>query len=212
MSVAVFGGTFDPPHLAHVQMVRAARARGHEVLVVVAADPPHRGATVAPADVRLAMARAAFDDLDGVTVSDIELHRAGPSFMSDTLAQLQTAGAFGAERPVLLVGGDQALTLAHWHAPDKLLSIGDVAVVERLPANDGTQRGVLEAGPLAELRLLLHRNGAELHEWNEVVPGIAAHLIRGLVTKGHLARAASLVPPRVAEMLAGAYGAPPDVG
>ncbi len=71
--LGLFGGTFDPPHLGHVAALRAASSSGRfdRVVVTVAGQPYRKGLDVLPADVRLAMAHAAFDDIALVEVSDM---------------------------------------------------------------------------------------------------------------------------------------------
>jgi nicotinate-nucleotide adenylyltransferase len=79
----LFGGTFDPPHFGHVAALRAAAAssRFDRIEVTVAGDPYEKSASgaVRSTAIRLAMARAAFGELDLVVVSDREIRRDGPS-------------------------------------------------------------------------------------------------------------------------------------
>ena len=129
--VGLFGGTFDPPHIAHV--VAASQARWcldlDRVVVVPAGDPWQKsGVTdVTPAHLRLEMARAAFSDLDGVEVSDSEIGRAGPSYTIDTVNELAPDG----EPVVVIVGRDTAAALDTWDRADELRVRVEVAVFER---------------------------------------------------------------------------------
>ena len=119
--IGVFGGAFDPPHLAHVALVHSAiAALGlDEVRVLPTGQAWHRAATTAPARHRLAMTRLAFLDLPQVAVDDREIRRAGPSYTIDSLTEI------AAEHPdsqlYLLIGDDQRRSLAAWHR------IGDIA-------------------------------------------------------------------------------------
>jgi nicotinate-nucleotide adenylyltransferase len=127
----LFGGTFDPPHLGHVAAALAAQRglRLDELVVTVAADPRHREPPVATAEQRLEMARAAFDGLPGVVVSDRELRRGGPSYTIDTVEELL------AEAPddelVVVLGADAADGLPGWHRADELSRLVSVAIVPR---------------------------------------------------------------------------------
>jgi nicotinate-nucleotide adenylyltransferase len=127
----LFGGTFDPPHLGHVAAANAARdSLGlDELLITVAADPQHRDPPVAPAELRMEMARAAFGDLDRVVVSDLELRRPGPTYTIDTVEALV------AEDPdaelFLVVGADAAEKLDTWHRAGDLRALVTVGVVPR---------------------------------------------------------------------------------
>ena len=88
-ATGIFGGTFDPIHLAHLAIAEAARDAFdlHRVLFVVAARPPHKpGVSITPVDDRLAMVEAAVADNAAFETSRIEVDRDGPSYTVDTLA------------------------------------------------------------------------------------------------------------------------------
>ena len=100
------------------------------MVLVPTARPPHRQIEDDPgADVRARMCELAADGDDRLTVSRLELEREGPSYTSDTLAELQ-AQEPGAEL-FLLLGGDQAAALGDWHEPEAVLARATVAVAER---------------------------------------------------------------------------------
>ncbi|HEY5010669.1 MAG TPA: adenylyltransferase/cytidyltransferase family protein, partial [Acidimicrobiales bacterium] len=113
--IGLFGGTFDPPHFGHVAALEAAAASGRFDLieVTVAGDPYHKRLVgdVDSANVRLAMARAAFSDLDLVEVSDREIRRDGPSYTIDTVRELLRE----CDAVDLIVGADLAEQLNSWH-------------------------------------------------------------------------------------------------
>ena len=130
MRVGVFGGEFDPPHLGHLAVVRAAREQLalDRVIVVPTARPPHRQASPTPAGTRLRLAEAAFADEPDVEVSRIELDRPGPSYTVDTLRALVPCGEL-----VLILGADQASDLlgGRWHESLEVLSLAHLAVAPR---------------------------------------------------------------------------------
>ena len=76
--VGIFGGTFNPPHIAHVNAAECflGAARLDSLLIIPALVPPHKeySGTVTPND-RLEMCRLAFSDLRGTEISDIEISR-----------------------------------------------------------------------------------------------------------------------------------------
>jgi nicotinate-nucleotide adenylyltransferase len=127
--LGLFGGTFDPPHLGHVAALRAASASGRfdRIVVTVAGDPYMKGAQVDAAQLRLAMAHAAFDDIPLVDVSDLEIRRSGPSYTIDTVRELLVTS----EAIDLIVGADLATQLDSWHEADALRELVEVAVVPR---------------------------------------------------------------------------------
>ena len=129
--IGLFGGTFDPPHFGHVAALRAAARSGRYDLieVTVAGDPYVKSheAGVRDAGLRLAMARAAFGDLDLVEVSDREIVRDGPSYTIDTVRELLDE----CDQVDLIVGADLAEQLNGWHKAVELRALARVGVVPR---------------------------------------------------------------------------------
>jgi len=129
--IGLFGGTFDPPHFGHVAALRAAAASGRYDLieVTVAGDPYVKSLDggVRDAALRLAMARAAFDDLDLVEVSDREILRDGHSYTIDTVRELLVE----CDQVDLIVGADLAPQLNGWHKAVELRALARVGVVPR---------------------------------------------------------------------------------
>lgn len=129
--IGLFGGTFDPPHFGHVAALRAAAASGRYDLieVTVAGDPYLKRVEgdVRDATVRLAMAKAAFADLDLVEVSDREIRRDGPSYTIDSVRELLKDW----DAVDLIVGADLAEQLNGWHEAEELRTSVRVGVVPR---------------------------------------------------------------------------------
>ncbi|MBU6233013.1 MAG: nicotinate (nicotinamide) nucleotide adenylyltransferase [Acidobacteria bacterium] len=129
--LGLFGGTFDPPHLGHLAALRAVWATHlvDHILVTVAGDPYLKSGTttVASAEVRLAMAHAAFDGLPGVEVSDLEVRREGPTYTIDTVEALSAEGTTIS----LIVGADVVGQLPRWREAARLAELVDVVVLPR---------------------------------------------------------------------------------
>ncbi len=133
MRIGIFGGTFNPPHLAHLVLAECARDELglDRVLLVLAPRPPHKRVAGDPGpDERLALCRAAVAGDEGrIEVSDVELRRDGPSYTADTLVELRE------RRPddelVLLLGGDSAAALASWSRPRDILRYAEIGVAAR---------------------------------------------------------------------------------
>jgi nicotinate-nucleotide adenylyltransferase len=140
-SLGILGGTFNPPHVAHLVCARAAIAQLEldRVLLMPVATPPHKPLPDDPgADVRLTLCRlAAAGDLR-LEVSDLEVRRGGPSYTVATLEELH------AERPedelTFIAGGDMAASLPEWREPELVLELARFAVAER----DGAERAEIE--------------------------------------------------------------------
>jgi nicotinate-nucleotide adenylyltransferase len=135
-AVGILGGTFNPPHLAHMVCASEARAQLSLdlVLLVPTGVPPHKEMEEEPGRAhRLEMCRLAADGHgDWLEVSSIEIDRDGPSYTVDTL------GEINATRPgdelTFIVGGDMAWSLPSWHQPETILELAAVAVAERAGA------------------------------------------------------------------------------
>ena len=93
--------------------------------------PPHREIEQDPgAEVRLELVELAVADDERFEASRMELDREGPSYTSDTLEQLR--GDSPKDELFLILGGDQAASLARWHEPEQVLERATVAVFERV--------------------------------------------------------------------------------
>jgi len=129
--LAIFGGTFDPIHNAHLRVAwEAAEALDADVRLLPASVPPHRDQPLADARQRAALVRAALAGQARLTLDTRELQREGPSYTIDTLVELRDE--IGADRPlVLLVGADAFAGLATWHRWRELLTLAHLVVAHR---------------------------------------------------------------------------------
>lgn len=134
----VFGGSFDPPHRAHVELPRrAAAALGAEKVLYVPAriNPLKQTTPPASPEDRLAMLRLALEGVPAVEIRTLELERTGPSFTVDTLRELaaEAAGRTPPARLVLLVGADTALGFPKWRAMEEIAELAEIVVMLRPP-------------------------------------------------------------------------------
>jgi nicotinate-nucleotide adenylyltransferase len=130
VTVGIFGGAFDPPHVGHVVLLQSATARFglDRILVVPTGQPPHKGA-YSPADVRYRLAQLAFERIPGVQLWDRELHTDGPSYTVDTLRA--AAHHLPGADLVVLVGADQLAHFLEWREPDAILELARLGVATR---------------------------------------------------------------------------------
>ncbi|MGA9762506.1 MAG: nicotinate (nicotinamide) nucleotide adenylyltransferase [Gaiellaceae bacterium] len=142
MTVAVFGGAFDPPHLGHVALVRSALEHFHfeRVLVVPAGDPPHKEVAT-PAGIRAGLAELAFAGISEAEISPLELAPGGPRYTVDTLQRLR--GSY--DDLTLLVGADQFAGFLSWREPERVLELAALAVASRPGYDEEELRPVLAA-------------------------------------------------------------------
>ena len=135
-SLGVFGGTFDPIHVAHLAVAQeAAEALGLEtVLFMPAGQPPHKpGLQITAAEHRLAMVQLAVTGNDRFAVDRREIERDGPSYTVDTLEDLRASRlADGASADLTLVLSAEAfLGLMTWREPRRVVELARVVVAPR---------------------------------------------------------------------------------
>ncbi len=140
----MFGGAFDPPHVAHLALARAALAQLEldELRVIPTGDAWHKSRPLSPAADRLKMAELAFAGMARVRVDDRELRRTGPSYTVDTLQALH------AELPgctlFLLIGADQWAAFESWHRWRDILALAAVCVAQRPQSAGLTTQSTVE--------------------------------------------------------------------
>jgi nicotinate-nucleotide adenylyltransferase len=113
-SIAVFGGSFDPPHVGHLLAVEYVLAIGEFDRAIVVPVCDHAfGKRMAPFEDRLALARACFDHDSRVEVSRIEAELPRPNYTERTLERLHALMPEASFR--LVLGSDVLPETAHWH-------------------------------------------------------------------------------------------------
>lgn len=126
----VFGGSFDPVHVEHTNILKAAVRElcADKVIVVPTKNPPHKSASKTPFFDRAEMARIAFSKVSAdVIVDDIENRNDGVNYSSDNLPVLEKKyGKF-----VYVIGGDSLLALESWHEPEFIVRNFEIAVFDR---------------------------------------------------------------------------------
>ena len=131
LRLGVFGGAFDPPHLAHVALVEAAIAQLSldHVRIVPTGQAWHKPRLLSEAIHRLTMSQLAFRHLPEVVVDPRETCRDGPSYTVDTLHELQSE--FPAAQLYLLLGDDQRRSLTAWHQIEEIDRIAIICAASR---------------------------------------------------------------------------------
>lgn len=130
--LALYGGTFDPIHQAHINTVRAMAAEAglEQVILLPNNVPPHRPQPKANAQQRLMMAQLAVNGDPLFRVDDRELHRDALSYTVETLRQYRSE--IGSRRPLaFIIGQDSLLSIDTWHEWDKILTLCHILVCKR---------------------------------------------------------------------------------
>ncbi len=129
--IGVFGGAFDPPHVAHHTLARAAidQFKLDALHIVPTGSAWHKTRTLSAAHHRVAMAQLAFADLAQAFIDTREIERSGVSYTLDTLQELRK------EQPqaqlYLFIGQDQAQSFESWHRWQDILEIAQLVVAQR---------------------------------------------------------------------------------
>lgn len=138
-SIAIYGGSFDPPHIGHRLLAEnLARECGAEkVFIVPAASSPFKNGTRAESADRLQMCRLNFND-EIFTVSDTETVRGGKSYTFDTVSEFRQR--FPDAEIFLFMGDDMFLCLDSWYKSDELLKICTPVAACRTCSGDMLQK------------------------------------------------------------------------
>lgn len=183
MRIGVFGGSFDPPHRAHLEVARASRgqlALDELIFVPAGRNPLKRTLGAASPRHRLRMVQLMIENEPGMSVSDIEIARGGASYTVDTMRDFQQI------RPAdywFVLGSDALDSIQQWKQPEKLFKLCRLAVVLRPPHDRGS---ALKNVPDTMLPFI---------DFVELPPSaisstlIRDHLLRGLSVDAYLAPA-----------------------
>ncbi|WP_294497265.1 nicotinate (nicotinamide) nucleotide adenylyltransferase [uncultured Gemmiger sp.] len=155
--ILLYGGTFDPPHLGHMNNLRAAMAAVHpdRVVVMPAGIPPHKAASATPARHRLAMCRCFHALGRSITVSRWEMDQGGRSYTVNTLEMLRAA--WPAADLYLAVGSDMLLTFRQWRDWQRILQLASLVVESRQTGDEPRLQAMARSLAAAGGRILFAR-------------------------------------------------------
>ena len=138
-SALLYGGAFDPPHIAHLALppfVRESIGCERLVYIPAGAAPMKDGPSVSSDD-RLTMLELGLEGIPAVAIATLELERPGPSYTVDTLHEI------AAKRPDttlrFLIGADQARQFHKWREGETI-PVGTVLHKEELDGIPGSMR------------------------------------------------------------------------
>ncbi|MDZ7371395.1 MAG: nicotinate-nucleotide adenylyltransferase [candidate division KSB1 bacterium] len=188
MRVGIYGGTFDPIHIAHLIIAETA----HDdlnldcVIFVPSYLPPHKpNRDITPAEIRLEMVRRAVADNSAFIVSDYEIRRQNISYTVETLRYFAKQWQIDREQLFLIIGQDNLKDFDKWREPEEIVRLASLAVADR-PAQESTLPAVLDkaviqylSSPLLEISASAIRerirNGKSIRYW---VPAAVEEIIR----------------------------------
>ena len=130
--IGVFGGTFNPVHNGHLEVIKAAKEqlKLDHVLLIPTFQPPHKQARhLAPPEDRLAMCRLAVKDMPYVQVSNLEICREGKSYTYETLEILK--GQYPQSQFHFLMGSDMFFTVQDWRNSERIAQYAVICCMAR---------------------------------------------------------------------------------
>lgn len=151
--ILLYGGTFDPPHNGHMNLLKAAvqALRPERVIIEPAGLPPHKAASATAPEHRLAMCRCFLHAGGDITVDDTEIRRAGKSYTVDTLRAFCTR--FPDAQIYLALGSDMFLSFQEWKDYREIFKMA-VLVVQSRKDGDGEE--------LLNMAKILQSQGAQV--------------------------------------------------
>lgn len=208
----LYGGSFNPIHIAHLRAAEEVReaAALDAVWLLPANVPPHKDPRgIAPAADRLAMLELALAGQSGLRAEPIELEREGPSYTIDTIRLLKARHP--ERRFVLIFGLDGLRNLHTWHLHEQIPAECDLVVTSRPP--DAVQPGPDALARATDsiavrqgfwydsaIRSFRHHSGNRLDFVPVTAIDVSASAVRAAIAAGRSIR--YLVPEAVAEHIA----------
>lgn len=133
MKIAIYGGSFNPPHLGHLEAAAAVceEIEPDKLLIIPDNIPPHKDmepGSPTP-EQRLELCRLNFAGLENVEISDMEILRQGKSYTAQTIEQLRRE--YPTDELVLVVGSDMFLSFEDWYEFEYILENCALAIVSR---------------------------------------------------------------------------------
>jgi len=133
MKVGLFGGTFNPFHNGHIEIIQYVKNKYEleKIFLIPSSTPPHKSdINLAPADDRFEMVKQSLKGRKGFFVSDKELIRKGPSFTIDTINDFKKEYNDRTQFS-LLMGSDAFLDITTWKHKDEIFQALQIIIMLR---------------------------------------------------------------------------------
>jgi nicotinate-nucleotide adenylyltransferase len=131
MRLGIFGGTFNPPHTAHLIGTELVREEFHldRILFIPTYIPPHKEQPEVPPAARLRMLHIAIKDNPSFQLIDLEIKRRKVSYTIDTVREIKAKNPDSSL--YLIMGTDQSQEFGEWKQPETLLAMLEFIIIAR---------------------------------------------------------------------------------
>jgi nicotinate-nucleotide adenylyltransferase len=125
VKIAIFGGSFDPVHLGHVETVKKAveNLDTDKLIIMPNYLNPLKNSFSAPPETRLKWLKKTFENFDKVEISDFEISKNRPVYSIETIENFKP--------DYFIIGSDNLKTLDKWHKIDEILNKTELVVAKR---------------------------------------------------------------------------------
>ncbi|MCS7213507.1 MAG: nicotinate (nicotinamide) nucleotide adenylyltransferase [Candidatus Calescibacterium sp.] len=185
MKIGLIGGTFDPPHIAHLVGARRAleQLKLDKVIFVPNNIPPHKPQAVASQSQRLEMVKLAVEYEKNFEVSDFEIQKGGVSYTVETVEHFYKKGY----EIFLLIGQDSLVNFHTWKEYEKILQMCKLGWFPRMNENSKTEKKINQKVLEKSIRI------------NSEIIEVSSSRIREYIKKGISIR--WIVPDKVIEYI-----------
>lgn len=194
-AIAIFGGAFNPPTLAHINLAKQILDNLSNIkkIIFVPVSTKYNKSGLAEDKDRFNMLKTICKEFNNIEVSDIELKSSRQLFTIETLDKIQEQNKN--KKIFFIIGTDNLKQLDSWHNVDKLLEKYKVIVLKR--NNDNISEIINNSNVLSN-----HRES--IVELKNIKPiNLSSTHIREKLKKGE--DISKLVPPEIAEKVVGIY-------
>ena len=169
-TVAVFGGTFNPIHKGHTEIIAALSQKPEisKIILMPTKIPPHKTVDfLADERHRVNMCNIIADKFNNVEVSDLELKRVGKSYTIDTVSELKRL--YPDSKIAITIGADMVVTFSEWKNYQALINeVKIFAFGRNTISDDEFKKGIV----------FLKSIGADIECINKTIPNISSTEIR----------------------------------
>ena len=196
MKIGIFGGSFNPVHLGHFQMIKAVfeKIKLDKIIIVPVGVPSHRENNLIDGKYRFEMCQIAFENIEKVEISDIEINKKEPSYTYDTLMEIKEK-YLNAEF-YEIIGEDSFNYFVEWKNYKEILQNSKIIVLKRKNRNEDERKNVLKDIKLKERFIYIENehfnysstNVRENIELGKPITNMVPSLVEKYIEKNNLYR------------------------